>query len=182
MSDLHALLIALLVPMAEGGVTLARHRRVNVFGALVAASLGLGIITAVLSGTPRVLLVRESLVSGALGVVLLCSLFWAQPLVFYIAGHFVAGHDQARWYDFRRKGTSAWMRRFFRVLTAVWGVLTLGDALLNTYLAFHLSIPTYLIVTPLARYTIMGAALAWTLAHAQRGRYIAHLLARPVPA
>jgi hypothetical protein len=112
--------------------------------------------------------------------VLLLSLLAPQPLIYFIAGHFVAGHDAACWHEFRRKGTSPWVRRFFRLLTAVWGIITLGDGLLNTYLAFHIAIPTYLIVTPLARYGIMGVALAWTLTHAQRGRYLAHLLARPV--
>lgn len=176
MTDMHALLITMAIPLGEGTATLIRHRRLNVFGAAVAASIALGVITALVSGNPRALLARESLLSGVFGVVMLLSLLNKQPLVYYIAGHFIAGHDAERLHDYRCKGKSPWIRNFFRLLTAVWGGITLGDGLLNTYLAFHLSIPTYLIVTPLARYSIMGAALAWTLAHAHRGRYIGHLL------
>jgi hypothetical protein len=177
MTDMRALLVTLLIPLGEGAFTLLRHRRLNVFGIIVAASIALGVITAFVSGSPRILLARESLLSGAFGLLMLLSLLCKQPLVYYIAGHFVAGHDQERLHDYRRKGRSPWIRRFFRLLTAVWGGITLGDALVNTYLAFHLSIPTYLIVTPIARYSVMGVALAWTLIYAYRGRYIGHLLA-----
>jgi len=178
MTDMHALLITMVIPLGEGAATLIRHRRLNVFGIAVAASIALGVITAFVSGNPRALLARESLLSGVFGIVMLLSLLSEQSLVYYIAGHFIAGHDAERLHDYRRKGKSPWIRQFFRLLTAVWGLITLGDGLLNTYLAFHLSIPTYLIVTPIARYGIMGAALAWTLMHAHRGRYIDHLLAR----
>lgn len=181
MSDMHALLVTLFIPLGEAGVTMLRHRRVNVFGIIVAASIALGVITALISGSPQMMLARESLLSGAFGLLMLLSLLAPQPLVFYIAGHFVAGHDKERLHDYRRKGKSPWIRRFFRLITAVWGGITLGDALVNTYLAFHLSIPTYLIVTPIARYGIMGLALAWTLVYAYRGRYIAHLLPHGAP-
>jgi hypothetical protein len=180
MSEFHALFAALLLPLAEGAITLCLRRRLNVFGAIVAASLGLAIITAFMSGSPRMLLARESLLSGAFGAFLLFSLVWSQPLVYHIAAHFVAGHDAARLLEFRLKARGRRIQRFFRGLTAVWGLLTLGDGLLNTYLAFHMAIPTYLVVTPLARYSVMGIALVWTLIHAQRGRYIAHLLPQAV--
>jgi hypothetical protein len=45
----------------------------------------------------------------------------------------------------------------------------------NTYLAFHLPVGTFLAVTPLARYGMMGSIFVWTLAHAHRGRYLTDL-------
>ncbi len=182
MSDLHALLVTLLIPLIEGCVSLWRHGRLNAFGALVAVSMALGVATALVSGNPKTLLARESLLSGAFGVVMLLSLLGRHSLVYYLAGHFIAGHDARRLHDYRQIGTRARMRRFFRLLTIVWGTITLGDGLLNTYLAFHVSIPVYLVVTPIARYGIMALALAWTLAHAHRGRYLAQLLRLPATA
>src|SRR5579884_1751626 len=92
MTDMHALLVTLFIPLGEGAVTLLRHRRLNVFGIIVAASIALGVITALISGSPRMLLARESFLSGAFGLLMLLSLLAPQPLVYYIAGHFVAGH------------------------------------------------------------------------------------------
>lgn len=178
MSDLHALLVTLVIPLGEGLITLIRHRRINAFGAVVAASITLGVATALVSGDPHMLLARESLLSGVFGILMLVSLLGPQPLVYYLAGHFIAGHDEGRLREYRSKGRSEWMRRFFRLLTLVWGIITLGDGLLNTVLAFQLPIPTYLIVTPAVRYGVMAIALAWTITHAHRGRYIAHLLPR----
>jgi hypothetical protein len=53
--------------------------------------------------------------------------------------------------------------------------VTVLDAGLNTYLAFHLPVGMFLAVTPLARYGLMGATFVWTLAHAHRGRYLAQV-------
>lgn len=177
LSELAALSATLAIPLGEGALTLARHRRLNVFGAMVATSLVLSMVAVGLGGTPRMLLMRESFLSGAFGIMMLLSLPWRQPLVYYIARHFIAGHVPARADDFHRKATVPWLRQFFWLLTLVWGLVTAGDAAINIYLATCLSIPTYLLVTPLARYSIMGAALAWTLAHAHRGRYLAYLFA-----
>ena len=51
------------------------------------------------------------------------------------------------------------------------------DAGLNTFLAFHLPIATFLAVTPLARCGLMGATFAWTLAQAHRGRFLTQIFA-----
>ena len=89
----------------------------------------------------------------------------------------MAGHAPGRLTVFRRRAASPWIRSFLRLLTVVWGLVTLGDAALNVYLAFHVSISTFLAVAPSARYAIMGGAFLWTMTHAHRGRYLAHLFA-----
>jgi hypothetical protein len=177
MSELGALSATLILPLGEGVVTLLCQRKLSVFGSMVALSLLLSMAAVLLGGTPRMLLMRESLLSGAFGLVMLLSLPWRQPLVYYIARHFIAGHAPERAHDFHRRATIPWLRNFFWLLTLVWGLVTAGDAAINVYLAANLPIPTYLLVTPLARYSIMGVALAWTLAHAHRGRYLAYLFA-----
>ena len=90
MSQLHALMIAALVPLADGIVGLVRQRRINAFGALVFLSLVLSSLLVLVGGSPRLILVRESALSGVFGVLMLLSLFWPQPLVYYLARHFVA--------------------------------------------------------------------------------------------
>ena len=177
MSQLHALLLTALVPLADGVVGLVRQRRINAFGALVFLSLLLSSLLVVLGGSVRLVLVRESALSGAFGVAMLLSLFWPQPLVYYLARHFVAPGASAGWHTFQRTATAPRFRSFLRLLTVIWGLVTLLDAGLNTYLAFHLPVATFLAITPLARYGMMGATFVWTLAHAHRGRYLAQVFA-----
>jgi len=177
LSQLHALMITALVPLADAIMGLLRQRRINAFGALVFLSLLLSSLLVVLGGSVRLVLVRESALSGAFGVAMLLSLFWPQPLVYYLARHFVAPGASAGWHTFQRTATAPRFRSFLRLLTVIWGLVTLLDAGLNTYLAFHLPVATFLAITPLARYGMMGATFVWTLARAQRGRYLTHMFA-----
>ena len=75
----------------------------------------------------------------------------------------------------QRTATSPRFRSFLRLLTLIWGLVTVLDAGLNVFLALHLPVGTFLAVTPLARYGLMGGTFAWTLAHAYRGRYLAQV-------
>ena len=179
LSQLHALMITALVPLADGIMGLVRQRRINAFGALVFLSLVLSSLLVLVGGSPRLILVRESAFSGVFGVLMLLSLFWPQPLVYYLARHFVAPGASAGWHTFQRTATSPRFRSFLRLLTVIWGLVTVLDAGLNTYLAFHLPVGTFLAVTPLARYSMMGCTFVWTLAHAHRGRYLAQVFGSP---
>src|SRR2546423_2394523 len=177
MTQLHALMMTALVPLADGIVGLVRQRHINAFGALVFLSLVLSSLLVLVGGSPRLILVRESAFSGVFGVIMLLSLFWPQPLVYYLARHFVAPGASARCHTFPRTATSPRFRSLLRLLTVIWGLVTVLDAGLNTYLAFHLPVGTFLAVTPLARYGMMGGTFLWTLAHAHRGRYVTHVFA-----
>ncbi|HZS89156.1 MAG TPA: VC0807 family protein [Chloroflexota bacterium] len=177
MTELAALSAALLLPAGEGVVTVVRHRKLNIFGLMVGISIVCSIAVVVLGGSPRMLLLRESLLSGVFGVVMLLSLLSRQPLVYYIARHFAVGPILTLADTFHHKASVPWFRSFLRLLTLVWGLLTTGDALINAYLATSLPIPTYLLVTPIVRYGTMGTALVWTLVHAYRGRYLTYLFA-----
>lgn len=181
MTTMHALMLTALVPLGEAIVALARHRRVDFFGAFVFLSLVLSCVMVLLGGSPRWILARESFLSAAFGLAMLLSLFCPQPLIYYLTGHFVAGHAPARRLEFRRKSTSPWFRAFMRRLTVVWGLVTLTDALINVFLAFNVSIATFLEVAPLARYSMIGCALLWSVLHAQRGRYLAYMFGTTQP-
>src|ERR671937_766555 len=139
LSQLHALMITALVPLADGIVGLVRQRRINAFGALVFLSLALSSVLVLVGGSPRLILVRESALSGVFGVLMLLSLFWPQPLVYYLARHFVAPGASARWHTFQRTATAPRFRSFLRLLTVIWG---LAHAHRGRYLAQVFGSPT----------------------------------------
>jgi hypothetical protein len=63
----------------------AKARRLDALGNLVLLGIALSIIMMALGGSPRILLVWESLVSWMIGIAFLLSLLRERPLIFYLA-------------------------------------------------------------------------------------------------
>jgi hypothetical protein len=159
-------------PLVWSLVEFVRSRRVDALSALVLFGIALSIVTLALGGSPRVLLLRESLAAGATGIVFLVSMCFERPLIFYLARATVtrehaggAAHFEAYWRD------SASLRASLRLMTLVWGVGLTVETLLRVWLAWNWPIERYLVVSPIVSYTIYGGLVAWTFWF--RGRLIA---------
>ncbi|MBV9280367.1 MAG: hypothetical protein JOZ41_09835, partial [Chloroflexi bacterium] len=73
MSQIRALLCTALVPVVENVFTLTRHRRLDAFGVFVLVGLVLTGALVLAGGSPRLILIRESLLGGAFGLAMLAS-------------------------------------------------------------------------------------------------------------
>ena len=151
-------------PVAWSVVELVRFRRADALSLTVLLGIVLSIGAMALGGDPRMLLFRESLVSGAIGVAFLLSLLLRRPAVFYLTRAFVAremnngaAHIEILW---RERPAFA---RGLRVLTATWGLGLTGETLLRGYMAWHWPIERVLVVSPFVGYSIFGALMVWTL-------------------
>lgn len=160
-------------PLAWSIVELVRFRRVDALSSIVLLGIVLSLVAMLFGGGPRVLLMRECLASGAIGVAFLASLFARRPLVFYLARATVARETpegaarfEQLWRE-RREFASA-----MRMLTVVWGVGLTGDAALRTWLAATWPIERFLIVSPILGYGLFGGLLAWTFWYRTRMRRI----------
>ncbi|WP_210308062.1 VC0807 family protein [Mesorhizobium huakuii] len=123
-----ALYASAVPPVAWGLIEFARFRRVDALSALVLLGIALSLMVMALGGSARLLLLRESLVSGAIGVVFLLSLAFRKPMVFYLARATVARereygqeHFEALW----RERPS--LRTSIRLMTLIWGLDSRGD-------------------------------------------------------
>jgi len=151
-------------PVVWSLVELARFRRVDALSVLVLMGIVLSIAAMAAGGSPRMLLLRESLVSGAIGVAFLVSLLMPRPLVFYLARATVArekadgaAHIDALWHE--RPAFASELR----LMTAVWGAgLTLETAL-RAFMAMTWPVERFLVVSPFVSYGIYGALLLWTV-------------------
>jgi hypothetical protein len=162
MSQLHAVLLVALVPLAEGLITFARHRRIDALGVFILATLLLGAAIVVLGGTPRLILAREQILTGAIGLLLLGSLLLPRPAAFYLFRAVVTRQDSGGRAPFdARWETSPSFRRLLRRVTVVFGLGIVAEAAINITLALLLSIPAFLAVSPVVRYGIAGLLLAW---------------------
>lgn len=142
-TELHALLLSALVPLARLLVDLVRGRRVDRLVLLVLALALVSAATTAATGSPEFLLAREGLITAVLGVVVLGSLARPRP-VMYEVGRTVlagAGHDPAPWDA--RWADSAVFRRLWRTITVIWGIGLLGDAALRV--VFALTLPVDLV-------------------------------------
>ncbi|AOY90922.1 hypothetical protein BKK79_03150 [Cupriavidus sp. USMAA2-4] len=159
-----ALYASAVPPVAWSAMEFARTRRVDAVSAVVLLGIGLSLAAMMLGGSPRLLLLRESLVSGVVGIVFLLSLGCRRTLVFYLARATFARESA----DGHVRFESLWQERAslrvaLRQITLVWGLGLTGENLLRAWLAWHWPIERYLVLSPLIGYALYGGLIAWTL-------------------
>ncbi|MEU6665995.1 VC0807 family protein [Streptomyces sp. NPDC046727] len=126
-------------------VRLVRTRNLDFFALLILSVIALGLALSALTGDPRALLIREAwtgMLGGLIGVWLLASVAYGRPALMVIFRSFVlakAGPDGLSAWEGRRHQDAAF-RRGLRVLTAVWGVASLLNALLQLAFAYLLPV------------------------------------------
>ncbi|MGF6444009.1 VC0807 family protein [Paraburkholderia youngii] len=159
-----ALIASAVPPLIWSAAELARFKRVDALSVMVVAGIVLSVAAMALGGTPRMLLLRESLVSGAVGVVFLLSLPMRRPLIFYLARATVAremeggaAHFEALWRE--RPGLAPAMR----TMTLVWGVGLTAETALRAWMALTWPIERFLVVSPFIGYGIYAGLALWTL-------------------
>jgi hypothetical protein len=159
-----ALIASAVPPIVWSLIELARFRRVDALSVMVVAGIVLSVAAMALGGSPRVLLLRESLVSGAIGVVFLLSLPMRRPLIFYFARATVAremeggaAHFETLWRE--RPGLASSMR----LMTLVWGAGLTCETALRAWMALAWPIERFLVVSPFIGYGIYGGLALWTL-------------------
>ncbi|MGF6901511.1 VC0807 family protein [Paraburkholderia sp. GAS348] len=159
-----ALIASAVPPIAWSLIELVRFRRVDALSVMVVAGIVLSVAAMALGGSPRMLLLRESLVSGAVGVVFLLSLPMRRPLIFYLARATVAREMEGGAARFE----TLWRERpalvsAMRFMTLVWGVGLTGETALRAWMALTWPIERFLVVSPFIGYGIYGALALWTL-------------------
>lgn len=171
-STLVALAVAAVPPALDGLYSVVRRRRMDLIAALVLAGIVVSIIAVLLGGNPRVLLVRESFFTGALGVSCFVSLaLLPRPLMFYFGRYFATGDVPAKIAEFNALWQYPYFRHVQRLITLVWGVAYTGEFVLRVGMAASaLPIPVVLSVSPVVFGAITVATMVWTFAYAHRAQ------------
>lgn len=158
-----ALVASSIPPLLWSLLELAWHRRIDALSILVLGGIGLSVLAMALGGDARLLLIRESLISGLIGVAFMLSLLFKRPLVYFLARATVLRQNA----EHGAAGFHAWWQipaaqRAIRGITAVWGLGLTGEALLRTWLAWHWGPQRFLAIAPTLGYVIAGAMCLWT--------------------
>lgn len=168
-----ALTVSSVGPLLDIGITWARARRLDEFAVVVLAFLVLGVIVSLIFDDPRLLLLKEAAITGVIGLLALGSLVVApRPLMFYFGRRFATGGDPARIEWWNGLWRYAGFRRTQVVITIVWGVVFLAEAVVRGILTYTLSLDTMVVVNNVAPLVIVAALMVWTVLYARRQQRI----------
>jgi hypothetical protein len=167
-SNVMALTIATLIPLLETGIHFLKYRKWDVFAVFMLVGFILGILAALIGGDERLILIRESFVTGILGLIFLGSLVTRRPLIYYFAMRFTVGKTQEEQAAFADNWNVSYVRKVLRILTAGWGIVLLGEALLKVVLVYSLSVSTFLAISSLVTYGFIGLAIIWTVVYRRK--------------
>ncbi|WP_423821462.1 VC0807 family protein [Salinisphaera sp. SPP-AMP-43] len=167
MSRFGALLCSSIPPLLQSVASVIRRRRIDTMAALVLSGIALSLLLIALGGSARLLLIRESLLTGVFGVVFLASLLLPRPLIFYLARqNDMVGEGGHEYFELRWQNAS--FRRAMRLITALWGAGLLVEAAVRTVLAETLSISRFLLISPFVQFAIMAALAGLTIIYVRR--------------
>ncbi|WP_312857328.1 VC0807 family protein [Neobacillus endophyticus] len=162
-SSFNALLIATLIPLADNLYHLLKHRRSDSFGLFMLTGFILSLLAFMLGGNERLILLRESLVTGLLGCIFIGSLFFSKPLIYHFAIRFSVNNQDDMKGEFAKNWELPYFRFVIRIMTVIWGITLLGEAIIKTILVYELSIPAFLAVSQVVFYGAIGVAILWTI-------------------
>jgi intracellular septation protein A len=162
-----ALMLSSVPPIIWSLWQLIYSRKLDVIGMLVIAGIAASLAATMLGGNPRLLLVRESFITGIFGLVFLGSLWFPRPLMFYIVQATVAKQGIAE-DQFAARWSVSRFRQTFYVMTAVWGAGLIAQMVLQIVLAFVLSIEQDLVVSPIVGYGFYFVLFGWSFWYGKR--------------
>ncbi|MGW2958848.1 VC0807 family protein [Streptomyces sp. NPDC001220] len=164
LDTLPALLTASVVAAVWLAATALYDRRADALACGMLLMYGLSAAFAALTAEPRLLLLRDPLVSGLAGLVFLVSRLRGTPATGYLAGR-LHGHPSG----------DARLRRAHRTQTLVLGAGLTAEALARVLLVLVLPVATAAAVTPPLEYVVLAPLVAWTVLWRRR------ILADPAP-
>ncbi|HTT01409.1 MAG TPA: VC0807 family protein [Steroidobacteraceae bacterium] len=167
-SEVTALLIATTYPALKSVCDLLRQRELNPVTVTVLAGIVAGLFALLLGGNPRMLLIRESIFTGAFGIFCLASLGFQRPLMFYFGRYFIAGKDPAGRAAFEARARNPTSRRGLQLVTGVWGVLYVGEFAIRVILVYTLPAPLVLSISPFMIGTVTILAVIWTFRYRRK--------------
>lgn len=172
MSIVDALLLASSVPALFTLAGLIWKKRIDAVGVLVVVSLLLTAVFALAFKSPRLLLLQSSAVSGLFGFVMLISLLFPRPVLFYIVRSILTRNDPQRLASFNADWSFPQFRSFYRLLTTVWGCVTVVQLLLHVLLVFNLPISLMLVLSPILNFAVVMPVAHWSMLYFRKNKRV----------
>jgi uncharacterized membrane protein (DUF485 family) len=160
--EIHAIMASAAPPMVWSLVEFARKRRVDAISVMVLGGIGLSLLGFALGGSPKLLLMRESLITGLIGIVFVGSALIGRPLMYVLASASLkrqSAEDSAEFETFKDDPA---FHRMMTVMTIVWGAGFIVETAIRSVLVFSLPVGRFLIIGPIVGYGMIGLLMIWT--------------------
>lgn len=168
-SEFSALLVSGVWPVLDTAITLAWRRKVDEFAVITLVFLVITVVVTVVGPhSTRLLLVKDSAVTGLFGVVCLASLLAPRPLMFYFGRKFGTNGTKEDAERFDGLWQYEGFRHVIRTMTVAWGVGYILEALARIGLSYKLSTATMVTVNSVMAYAVTGVLIAWTILYGRR--------------
>lgn len=142
-------------------VAAARRRRLDPIGLLAFVAIAVGLVAGLVLHDTRLLLVKDSVVTGVLGVVFLLSLPARRPMIFVLQRRLLTREGTTE--SFELTWTDPRVRARSRRMTALWGVTLIAEAAVRVVLSYAVSAGSLLIISPLLAAVMFGPLALWTV-------------------
>lgn len=162
------LAVAVLFPLLGNTASIARRRRLDTFGLLVLLSLAASLAALLIHADARTLLLTRNLQMPVMGLACLVSLLLPKPFAFYMLRQLLTGDDPTRGAMFDAYWRYPYVRTASRVMTAVWGVVMLGEFALRIGMVLVLPVAVVLAASYVSMMAISLVLGVWNLAYGAR--------------
>jgi len=169
-SEFAALVVAALFPLGKSIFDLLRRHQLDPIAIVVLLGLIADGVAMLFGGSPRLLLVRESVFTGAFGVACFFSLLLPRPMMFYFSRYFIAGNDSVRQARFNSSWQLPEVRFCHRLITTVWGCVFVGELIVRLILIYSLPASLVLIISPILIGVLTIITMIWAFSYGHRVR------------
>lgn len=165
-APLYALTAAAVFPLIEMIYEAVSVRRIGVIAIVSFAGIVAGFGLSFATGNAIFALLKDSVLTATFGAVFLLSLATPQPLI-YRLNLDIAGTDPAA----KRAAEALWeipaARRSFRLMTLVWGLGLLAEAVTRVVAVLVLPLAAATSASPVIAVVFVGGLLLWTVRYAR---------------
>ncbi|MFI4935190.1 MAG: VC0807 family protein [Caulobacterales bacterium] len=168
LGEVYAMMTASTPPILWSIAEFVRRRRIDALSLLVLAGIALSLLAFIGGGGAKLLQLREHLVIAVIGLIFLGSAAIGRPLIHQLARARTRRTSSLEAQVLEEVRESPIFRRAMMVMTLAWGVGLLLESAIACVLVFALTIPQFLLVSPIVGYGMLGGLTAWTYWYARR--------------
>ena len=162
LAPLLVLAIATLPPLYELVLELRHTKRVGFISLVSLVGIVAGFGLAYITGNAVFAVLKDSAFTFIFGCLFLGSLFTERPLIYRLNLDMSGGTPAGR-----AAATALWekphVRRAFRIMTAVWGLGLITDALVRVLIGLTLPIATVASLSPAITVVAFGGLIGWNM-------------------
>ena len=178
LGDVPALLLSAIGPAVNAVISVVVRGRIDEFSAFILTIIIVGAVTSLLFSDARLLLLKESVVTGVIGLVFLASVPTSRPVMFLFGRRFATNGDPERVAWWNGLWQFPMFRRTQRSMTTMWGLGLFGEAVVRIVLTYRLPVATMVVVNAVVPAAVIGVLVVATIVWGRRAGKAGALRAR----